>query len=65
MAKEPTMKQLRLVRNWTQAQLAEKAGCSVATLIRAEAEKRWPSNASVRKAVQAALGVQPTKGVQS
>ncbi len=58
MTTKPTMKQLRLVRNWTQAQLAEKAGCGVMTIIRAEAEKRWPSNASVRKAVQMALGVQ-------
>lgn len=55
--KTESMKTLRKARAWTQAQLAEAAECGVATIIRAEAKSTWPSNPSVRKAVQAALGM--------
>ncbi len=58
MTKAPTMKALRLVRNWTRQQLADKAEVSVMTIMRAEDRNGWPKNPAVRKAVQAALGMQ-------
>ncbi len=57
--KPPTMKQLRLLRCWTQQQLADKAEVGVATIVRCEkGAGRWPQSKAVKKAVQMALGVQ-------
>ncbi len=58
MPTKKTMKQLRKALDLTQQELADKAQIGVATIIRCEADDRWPVNHAVRKAVQMALGVQ-------
>ncbi len=58
MSKKQTLQQIREAQKLTRQQLADKAGVSVMTIVRAEDRKGWPLNAAIRKAVQTALGVQ-------
>jgi transcriptional regulator with XRE-family HTH domain len=41
----------------SQEEVARKAGVSIATIRRAEANGKWPSHQSTREAYQRALGV--------
>jgi transcriptional regulator with XRE-family HTH domain len=52
------IKQVRQRKVWGQAELARKAGVSVNTLYRIEAEQHVPRPATIRKIAEA-LGVEP------
>lgn len=58
MSAKRSLKALRQAKGISQEKLAELAGVSWMTIQRAEKQKRWPLNASVRQAVEKALGVE-------
>ena len=52
-----TLREWRDLRDLTQGELAAMAKIGVATVVRAERRKGWPTNPSVRRALEIALGV--------
>lgn len=58
MPKEPSLAALRKKRGLSKYALAKLAGISAMTIMRAERNGGWPKHATVRKALEAALGIE-------
>ncbi len=57
MPKPKSLKQLRKEKGLTKYALAKLAGISAMTIMRNENAGTWPKHATVRKALEQALGV--------
>ncbi len=57
MTKAQSLKKLRKASGMSRETLAAIAGINWITIYRAEKKNRWPINPSVRKALEAALGI--------
>jgi transcriptional regulator with XRE-family HTH domain len=59
MTKLQTLKQLRKAAGLSKYALAKLSGVSAMTIMRAENAGSWPKHGTVRRALEAALGVKP------